>query len=78
MGIIKRYLKNSWEESKAIERAHIQASITAQKIVEQQRAMTTCKICQRIFSEGYPYQKDFWGKPKNYVCMDCAKNMRLI
>jgi len=45
---------------------------------EEDRKRHTCKLCKRIFSEGYPYQYTMFGNPKSYVCMSCAKSRGLV
>lgn len=78
MGIIGNFIKNAMEEEREIVKARIQADMIAEEMAEEQMVRTTCKLCQMIFSEGYPYQRTFTGKPKNYICKNCAKKMGLI
>lgn len=67
------FFKKIMEEEKMM----MQAVMVAEETTEAQRRMSTCKICEKIFSEGYPYQRTMFGKPKNYVCKGCAKKIGL-
>ena len=68
-------MKWMWEQGKKDEERIRQAAITADMIAKEQRNISTCKICKRIFAEGIPYQKTITGRPKNYICVNCAKNI---
>ena len=73
MGILGNMWRNAQEESKAQERAFIQAQMTADAIKQSH----TCKICKKIFSEGVPYQRGVFGGVKSYICKDCANSRGL-
>jgi len=72
MGKIWDYIK---EEER---REQLRGEIKKDMRKEWERT-NTCKKCGKIFrGEGYPFQKTIFGKVKNYVCEDCAKQSGLI